>query len=169
MISIAKDLRTLNQAVDLTLPKYVWIICFYWRLLPTKFDPKLWSRNLLMLLPSTCSNHSSLLLFFMNVAQAPSAFYAPAYLPGHLSHIFQCWPTILICFFLCSCGHISLKTVNSSFSQSLSYFLSPPTRSCHDPGLYQLLLGVYMDSLQWNFILQPSFSLPQTPNCLTSM
>lgn len=169
MISIAKDLGTLNQAVDLTLPKYVWIICFYWLLLPTKFDPKLWSRNLLMLLPSTCSNHSSLLLFFMNVAQAPSAFYAPAYLPGHLSHIFQCWPAILIWFFLCSCGHISLKTVNSSFSQSLSYFLWPPTRSCHDPGLYQLLLGVYMDFLQWNFILQPSFSLPQTPNCLTSM
>lgn len=116
MISIARDLATLNQAVDLTLPTYVWIICFYWLLLPTKFDPKLWSRNLLMLLPSTCSNHSSLLLFFVNVAQAPRAFYALVYLPGHLSHIFQRWPAILIWVFRCSCGHISLKTVNSFFS-----------------------------------------------------
>lgn len=168
MISIARDLATLNQAVDLTLPTYVWIICFYWLLLPTKFDPKLWSRNLLMLLPSTCSNHSSLLLFFVNVAQAPRVFYALVYLPGHLSHIFQRWPAILIWVFRCSCGHISLKIVNSFFPKWLSYFLSPPTRSCHDPGFYQLLLGVYMDSLQWNFILQPC-SPPQTPNCLTSM
>lgn len=111
MISLARDLPCLNQAVDVTLPKYVWIICFYWLLLPTKFDSKLWSLNLLMLLTSTCSNHSSL-LFFVNVEQALRAFYALAYLPGHLSRIFQCWPTTLIWVFLCPCGHISLKTLN---------------------------------------------------------
>lgn len=117
MTSLVRDLATLNQAVDLTFPKYVQIIRLYWLLLPTNFDSKLWSLNLLMLLPSTCSNHSSLFLFFVNVAQAPRAFYALAYLLGHLSRIFQCWPATLIWVFLCPCGHISLKTLNSSFSQ----------------------------------------------------
>lgn len=55
MSSFPRDLASSNQAADLTFLMYVWIICFYWLLSPTKFD---YYRATVCF--SSCSDHLTL-------------------------------------------------------------------------------------------------------------